>query len=59
MPELEDLGNGVLGYKKGTLSTFNKEIDSIIHDLNTLDKSKVDTHSNQDYVASMSANFYS
>lgn len=59
MPELEDLGNGVLGYKKGTLSTFNKEIDSIIHDLNILDKSKVDTHSNQDYVASMSANFYS
>lgn len=59
MPELEDIGNGVLGYKKGTLSTFNKEIDSIIHDLNILDKSKVDTHSNQDYVASMSANFYS
>lgn len=59
MPELEDIGNGVLGYKKGTLSTFNKEIDSIIHDLNILDKSKIDTHSNQDYVASMSANFYS
>lgn len=59
MPELEVLDNGILGYSKGKLSAFNKERDSIIHDLNILDKSKIDTHSNQDYVASMSANFYS